>query len=290
MVHTSVANDEIAFAGATAFITNSRAIIGPPGCGKTSARLTLEAASKYIGGHASSDSSEIMDWHLNPTNKSPYFDTAVKAQHDRQAGRLVDNKVIYDLIHYRFKVQKQELLISQEIDLKQMDISGFPRNQAQGEMMPGLFMDWKIYAILISQEEANKNRLKRIAMGVQRDDDTENRFLDRWADYHRYTEPFIQSGIADGSIIPIEFGLTHRAKVHKIIHHGNYTDAQKASMKHQLHNKRCDAFWLARKYDSPDSYKRHMLLTLQLYRNGESSIAQLFLALAFAKENNISLN
>ena len=235
------------------------AIIGPPNCGKTTLRKVVESASVFIGGHVSADSSETIDWHQKPENESPYYAEAIEVEKIRAAGGLVPNELIFKLICWWLSVKEIEMAKRFLIEfIQRFDVSGFPRTREQYEMMCKIFGLIKIYAIDLTEDQANKNRLSRIKKGIQREDDKPERFQKRWHDYRQFTLPFIEWGVSSGIIIPIKFNHTLKEKALKISRGGDYTLQERASVQRQILNNTCDAYWLTKEIDDPELYEAHM--------------------------------
>ncbi|MDD5165687.1 MAG: hypothetical protein PHG25_04120 [Candidatus Pacebacteria bacterium] len=249
-------------------VKHATLIVGPPSCGKTKMRETLTAASVYIGGYVSEDSSAIIDWHCDPENNSPFYEETITADKIRKSGGLVDNQLICRLLQYWLMIKEVELMHQHEISVQRLDLSGFPRTREQYEAMFKFFNRVSIFAIDLSEEEANENRLKRIeqAHGAVRDDDKPDRFKKRWTDYRELTEPFIKWGLSQGIITPISFSAKHLEKVLKVTRRAHYTEYEQKSVQRQLLNEKCDAHWLAQQFDDPDNYKSHMDKQLKLHQ------------------------
>ncbi len=247
-------------------VKHATLLVGPPSCGKTKLRETLTAASVYIGGYVSEDSSAIIDWHCEHANNSPFCEETLTADKVRKSGGLVDNQLICRLLQYWLMIKEVELMHLHEISVQRFDLSGFPRTKEQYEAMFKFFNRVSIFAIDLSEEEANENRLKRIeqANGAIRPDDRPDRFKKRWTDFRELTEPFIKWGLSNKIITPISFSASHREKVLKVTRKAHYTEPEQKSVQRQLLNDECDAHWLAQKFDDPDAYKAHMGKQLQL--------------------------
>jgi adenylate kinase family enzyme len=246
-------------------------VSGPPGCGKTTLRNILATASICIGGHITGDSSETIDWHLDRKNKSPFYEEAISAQKERSLGILVPDETIFKFISYWLKVNGVKVITEKMVNqLTHFDLSGFPRNHKQAKMLEDKFKSIRFFSIVgLDEIQANENRLARIANGTARADDREDRFKKRWLDYHKYSEPYILQGIADGSIIPINYNCHLKKKVLKIAHYADYSDSERLSIKSKIINDAFDAFWLIQKIEDPDAYRIHMQKQLKLKQQSE---------------------
>jgi adenylate kinase family enzyme len=234
-------------------------IIGPPSCGKTTLREVMKMASIYICGHVSGDMSEIIDWHINPENNSPFREETIQADKTRKLGGLVNDSLVLKQWQFWLNFRAQETFRDQDVNVQRLDLSGMPRTKKQYEDAKLVFGGkMSIYAIDLSQEQADRNRLARIANGIARDDDTPERFAKRWNDYRALTLPFIQWGLEQGIIKSIPFSFSLRRKALGLSNNASLSPTERASIRNQMLNKRCSAYWAIQKIDHPKSYEQHV--------------------------------
>jgi adenylate kinase family enzyme len=240
-------------------------IIGPPGCGKTTLRERLHEAAKYLFGYETDDMSQIMDWHKNPVNKSPFYaDFSGEAGKVRSSGNLVNDLLVCQALEHRLRIKDAESLQKHNDHIRRLILSGVPRTIGQYETLVQMLPNFKLVGIELSYDQANKNRLKRIADGVARDDDSPEVFQNRWAKYYESTEPFIKWAVKNQLILMIKFKTELSLKCVHVIKHMQLPEREHTSMDKQIRNPQFDAHWSIKKIEDPVAFHKHMQLQVAL--------------------------
>jgi adenylate kinase family enzyme len=241
---------------------NTTCLVGPPSCGKTKLLKILELASKHVAGFVFEDMSAIIDWHKNPVNMSPFrADFSGEADRERQQGNLVNDTLICQGLEYRLLRSRDELrerIQEPSSEIRKLLLSGAPRTKTQFESIRNMLGNVTLVGIKLTEEQADQNRLKRIADGEARPDDVEPVFRNRWVKYRTSTEPFITWAQENGLIHMFDFNMSLGSKAYQLLKLMHLELLEFRSMHRQLANKDCDAYWEIMKIDNYKAYKKHM--------------------------------
>ncbi len=258
-------------------------IIGPPVCGKTTLRNRLFESTKYLAGFASDDMSEIMDWHKNPQNSSPFYhDFSGNADEVRRTGNLVNDLLVNQALEFRLRNTASEMATSGKGHIRRLILSGVPRTIGQYETLRNIFPNLRLVGIDLNYEQGNTNRLERIKKGENRPDDAIEVFNNRWTKYYESTEPFIRWAQSKGLILMIKFKTGLALKCVHVLKHMDLSESEYTSMDKQIRNPRYDAYWSIKRIEEPAIYEEHMRGQLQLHSAGHHA-PQIHMAEKFAE-------
>ena len=260
-------------------------IIGPPGCGKTTLRNKLQKSAKFLAGVESFDMSQIMDWHKDPINNSPLrSEFSGNADGERRSGNLVNDALTCDGLMFRLEAANMDNIVAGKGPIRRLVLSGVPRTVTQYQRLTGQFPNLKLVGINLDYNQANSNRLRRIANGESRPDDVESVFKNRWKRYHESTEPFINWAQENGLILMINFKTMLSLKCIHAIKHMGLSDCEYKSMDKQIRNPDCDAHWEIKRVESPTEFRKHMQTQIELHSAGQHApqieMARQFLSLS----------
>ena len=225
---------------------------GSPLCGKTTLRKIFAAASCYLTGFVYLDmSDDVIEWHKDQNSHSPFRDAFMAAEESRKAGHLITDDLINQALYYHLHT----CVVPRPDGLRHLWISGFPRKRRQVDallkMDPGAIIGF----INATRDEADQNRLRRIASGDNRDDDTPEAFAVRWSSYDKpggTREEISEYGAHHPDRFTcVKFEWSLETKLRRFVNRMNVTPAERGSLVRQFNTAGSSARLLIEKIEGP---------------------------------------
>jgi len=239
-------------------------IVGSPVCGKTMLLQVLETATVHVVGHDHHDMSDIMDWHKNPLNNSPFMiQFSGQAEQNRRDGDLVNDLLVCQGLQYRLEQRQKErqtlMLHDDMARIRRLVLTGAPRTKGQYLTMKELLRHITLLGIDQNEERANGMRLQRIKDGSARPDDlNEVAVRNRWKKYYQQTKPFMDWAQSENLILMMKFRDSLLSKAIRAVNAlPNLTETESSSLHKQLLSDKCEAHWLIQKIDHPPLFKQY---------------------------------
>lgn len=217
-------------------------IVAGPSTGKSTLLTGMKQAVVHIHGFVFADMSDIMEWHRDPANGSPYMAEFIEAKKTADKGGLVEDELTFlGLIYYLVEMQA----IASCNVLRHVVLSGFPRTLVQEDLLRAIWPHARMLYINCSQEEAEKGRLRRIELGIIRKDDKPERYQNRWGTFYMETLPTIQHFEKTHSkkeYLEVPFDWHPSNKARALLRLMDLRRTEYHSMLHQLITESCDAW------------------------------------------------
>jgi len=214
---------------------------GGPSCGKTTLLRLLQEASLYVHGFIYADmSDDIIKFHRDPLNQSPFKEAFDSVEHLRKIGRLLSNDLVYEALLYYLDVRKTAIE-AEDGHVRQIVLSGFNRTFPQKEKILEQDPQARFFHITCTRDIANHNRLGRIKCGEPRPDDLDEKvFNERWDNFDENGFKVLESCEAEykelGRFNSVPFMNSLRSKALALMRTMDLTTTERISIRGQLCN------------------------------------------------------
>ena len=215
--------------------------VGGPNCGKTTLIKLLEKASVFVHGFIYADmSDDVIKFHRDPANSSPFKAAFDSVEHLRKIGKLLDDNLVFEAVLYYLDVKKAAIE-KEDGHLRQVILSGFGRTFVQKDQALSQDPEARFFHISCTRAIANQNRLGRITRGEPRPDDLDEKvFNDRWDGFDNNGLKVIQACEAEyralGRFNSVPFMNPLRSKALALMRAMDLTVEERNSIRGQLCN------------------------------------------------------
>ena len=219
---------------------------GGPNCGKTTALRLLQKASIYVHGFVYADiSDDIIKFHRDPLNQSPFKEAFDSVEHLRKIGKLLSNDLVYEALLYYLDIRKSAIE-AEDGHVRQITLSGFGRTFPQKGKILEQDPEARFFHITCTRAIANQNRLGRIKRGEPRPDDLDEKiFNERWDNFDENGLKVLESCEAEykelGRFNSAPFMNSLRSKALALMRTMNLTTAERISIRGPLCNPNSEA-------------------------------------------------